>query len=522
VKINSGLLRKIQIAVKAFASKVKSVPTNALWDRARNALAGVSNSRVVTSLVKESRFTWSQAGRIWSTTVDVVLRLKIRVKLSLIVGASIVVTTLIISTIATELQERELRLQTHTLGITIVQLLGSLAKDNLLLNSDVVLQDYINNVARHQIRGLEHLYVINREGIIVAHIQPDSVRRQVSLDEFTILTKADTSVVYESADRFRFVQAVYFKRDAEKKKIFLGSCSASFSKTTLQATIDEMRSRILFASFGVSIIAIGVVYYISKKIVRIIIVLSEASRRVGMGDLKVDVVTRMKDELGMLARDFNLMVVQIREKTEMQKFVSKSTMEMIATGEEAKLGGLRKPVTALFTDIRGFTSFSEKHSPEEVIEMLNLYLDVQTQIIQNHDGVVDKFLGDGIMSVFTGEDQTQHAIEAAIHIQRELAKMNQRRRSWKDIVLEVGIGIAAGEVVLGSIGSHDRMDYTAIGDTVNLASRLCGIAGASEIVVTEEVVGLLGDKFRARSEGKLAIKGKQHQVPVYKIPYQQT
>lgn len=521
MKINVSLLRKIRSALKAIFSKVQSIRTSVRWDRTRNAIAGARNSPVVTSLVKGSRFTRMQAGRFWTTTVDVYLRLKIRVKLSLIVGASIVVTTLIISTIATELEERELRLQTHTLGLTIVQLLGSLAKDNLLLSSDVVLQDYINNVGRHQIRGLEHLYVINREGIIVAHIQPDSVRRQVSLDDFTLLTKVDTSAVYETADRIRFVQAVYFSRAAEKKRIFLGSCSASFSKATLQATIDEMRSKILLASFGVSLIAIGVVYFISKKIVRIIIVLSEASRRVGMGDLKVGVITRMKDELGMLARDFNLMVVQIREKTEMQKFVSKSTMEMIATGEEAKLGGLRKPVTAMFTDIRGFTSFSEKHSPEEVIEMLNLYLDVQTQIIQNHEGVVDKFLGDGIMSVFSGEDQAEHAIEAAIHIQRELTKMNQRRRSWKDIVLEVGIGISAGEVVLGSIGSHDRMDYTAIGDTVNLASRLCGVAGASEIVVTEEVVGLLGDKYRTRSEGKLAIKGKQHQVPVYKIPYQQ-
>lgn len=518
---NSSLLRNIQSALLAFNSKVQSIRLAVLVDPTPDIAAGEGNSSVANTQLKGTRFIWEEAGKFLTTPFEVYLRLKIRVKLSLIVGASIIGTTLIIGAIATELQERELRLQTHSLGVTIVQLLGSLAKDNLLLNSNAVLQDYINNVASHQIRSLEHLYVINREGIIVAHIQPDSVRRPVPLDDFASLSKVDTLSVYESADHIRFVQAVYFKRDADKKKIFLGCCSASFSKSALQAAIDEMRSKILLASFGVSLIAIAVVYFISKKIVHIIVVLSEASRRVGMGDFKVGVITRMKDELGMLARDFNLMVVQIREKTEMQKFVSKSTMEMIATGEEAKLGGLRKPVTAMFTDIRGFTSFSENHSPEEVIEILNLYLDVQTQIIHSHEGVVDKFLGDGIMSVFSGENQTQHAIEAAIHIQRELTEMNQMRRSLSHTVLEVAIGISAGDVVLGSIGSHDRMDYTAIGDTVNLASRMCGVAGANEIVVTKEVVGLLGNTYRARSEGKLAIKGKQREVAVYTIPYQQ-
>ena len=222
----------------------------------------------------------------------------------------------------------------------------------------------------------------------------------------------------------------------------------------------------------------------------------------------------------MLARDFNLMVLQIRDKIEMQKFVSSSTMEMIAGGHEARLGGTRKPITAMFTDIRGFTSFSEKHSPEEVIEILNLYLDLQTQIIQNHKGVVDKFLGDGIMSIFSGDHQTENAIEAAIHIQRELAKMNHRRKSWKDNVLEVGIGISAGDAVLGSIGSQDRMDFTAIGDTVNLASRICGIAASGQIMVTEEIIKVLDGKYSSRSEGKIPIKGKQNQVPVYQIPLQ--
>ncbi|HEY6952577.1 MAG TPA: adenylate/guanylate cyclase domain-containing protein [Bacteroidota bacterium] len=517
---HSKLMNSVGEFFGSLSSKVRTVGRAVIPKNLRGILGRLQQSTFFKFLSKGSKYTSSSTQFIVGRTYDVFLRLKIRAKLSLIVGVSIVATTLIISTIATQIEERELRLQTNTVGLTIVHGLGSVARDNLLLKSYPIIQEYVRNTLRHKVVGLEHLYVVNREGIIVADVQSDSINQQVSVSDFTLLTKSDTTTVYETPDHIRFVQAIYFNQVSEHKRIFLGSCSASFSKAELFAPIDEMKSKILYVSFAVSILAIGLVYFVSKRIVRIIIVLSEAARRVGQGDLKVTVVTRIQDELGMLARDFNLMVLQIREKTEMQKFVSKSTMEIIAGGHEATLGGVRQPITAMFTDIRGFTSFSEKHSPEEVIEILNLYLDVQTQIIQNHNGVVDKFLGDGIMSVFTGEHQTENAIEAAIHIQRELTKMNHRRKSWKDKVLEVGIGISAGDAVLGSIGSMDRMDYTAIGDTVNLASRVCGVAAPGQIMVTEGIVQSIDGRYKPRSEGNFPIKGKEHQVPLYQIPYQ--
>ncbi len=517
---DSSLFDKTRRVLQSLLVKISSKFSTKYAERARAAYSRVTRSSLVRILAEGSGVTKAKAQSFWEKTLEIFLRLKIRVKLSLLVGVSIIGTTFIISTIAGKIEERELRLQTNTIGITLVHGLSSVARDNLLLKSYPIIQEYVRNIARDKITGLEHLYVINREGIAVADIQSDSINRQVSVEDFSLLTKNDTTSVYETAERIRFIQAIYFRQPKEHKVIFLGSCSAGFSKAQLFASIDEMKSKTLLVSFTVSVLAIGLVYFASKKIVHIIIVLSEAARKVGTGDLKVSVVTRFKDELGMLAREFNLMVVQIREKTEMQKYVSTSTMAMIAEGHEARLGGIRTRITAMFTDIRGFTSFSEKHSPEEIVEVLNLYLDVQTQIISNHKGVVDKFLGDGIMSVFTGENQIENAIAAAIHIQRELAKMNQRRKSWKDHVLEVGIGICSGDAVLGSVGSQDRMDYTAIGDTVNLASRICGIAAPAAIMATEDVVQQLDRKYRPQSEGKMPIKGKQNQVPVYRIPYQ--
>ena len=513
------LLKKTRASLRLVALRLSTFFSPKFYTRARTQFAKAQESPVARVLSRGSRVARSRAERVWNTSVEVFLRLKIRIKLSLLVGVSIAATTLVISTIATQIEERELRLQTNTVGMTIVHGLSSVARDNLLLKSYPIIQEYVRNVVRNRINGLEHLYVINRDGMIVADVQSDSVNRQVSAEEFSLLTKTDTTIVYDTVDHIRFVQAVYFRQPREHKTIFLGSCSASFAKAELFAAIDEMKSKILLISFTVSVLSIGLVYFASKKIVHVIVVLSEAAKQVGTGDLKVSVVTRFKDELGMLAKEFNLMVIQIREKTEMQKFVSKSTMEMIATGHEVKLGGSRSPVTAMFTDIRGFTSFSEKRSPEEVIEVLNLYLDLQTQIIANHKGVVDKFLGDGIMSIFTGENRTENAIEAAVHIQTELGKMNKRRKTWKDSVLEVGIGISSGDVVLGSIGSQDRMDFTAIGDTINLASRICGIATAGQIMVTKDVIEGINGNYKPQSEGNLPIKGKQNQVAVYRIPY---
>lgn len=471
---------------------------------------------------KEIQYSAGYAARGWTHIVEFFLRLQIRLKLSLIVAISIIGTTVIIGTIVTQLQERESRLQTEALGNTITLGLNSVAKDNLLLSSHSVTQDYVKNYEKYKLPGLENLFVINREGTIVTSLNLKELDKQVSSEEWDIITKADTVRMIETPTSFRFVQATTINKPEGmgSRKILLGGVSVSFSKSILLAPINEMKTKIFLYSFVVSVLAIGLVYYVSKHFVKIIIVLSNAARRVGSGDLQVSVFTRMQDELGMLSREFNFMVVQIREKVEMQKFVSKSTVEMISGGKQLGLGGSRSTICVMFTDVRGFTSFSENHSPEKVVETLNHYLDLQTRIIHEHGGVVDKFLGDGIMAIFRNDSMIQNAVEAAVHIQKEIALLNNMRKNNKEDVLNVGVGIASGVAVLGSIGSHDRMDFTAIGDTVNLSSRLCRLAGALEIVVTDEIARKVKNTFPSLSQGNLPIKGKKEDVPVYKITYQ--
>lgn len=509
-RLNQVLQRARSIAERvsgSAAAAFRAIPGR--WRSLRDRAALGHRSRKLVQRMRAS------LGRTWGNAIEFTLGLKIRWKLVLIVGISVVAVTFIITTVAVNRQEQELRSMTIVLGTNLVGGLSNVAKDNLLLESSPPIQDYISNLSYDAFPGLEYFYVINRDGRAVAHSIADSINTAVLQSDFDLITTADSTIVLESENQLRFVQAVAIYKQGVK--YVLGGSSATFTKEVMFARIAEMRERILTTGVVVSLLALSIVYLFSTKIVGVIVVLAEAARKVGEGDLKVAVVTRVKDELGSLAHEFNMMVVQIREKTEMQKFVSRAAVQMISEHKEATLGGTRRVITAMFTDIRNFTSVAESKWPEEVVVVLNHYLNVQTRIIHENTGVVDKFIGDGIMSFFTGNDMVINAVTAARKIQQEIATMNKQRRKNNEIALEIGVGIATGVAVMGSIGSADRMDYTAIGDTVNLAARLCGMAGPAEILVTETVSSRINGKIPMVSAGKLPIKGKQERVAVFQV-----
>ena len=455
------------------------------------------------------------------SVIDFFLRLKMRLKLSLLVGVSIAAVTVTISTIALDIQERELKLQTEVLGTNLVQSLSAVAEDNLLLSTAVVLQDYIKNFGKRNIPGLEDLFVVDRGGTIVAHWIPENIGRRLPEDEWVMLSAIDTVTVFETAEVYRFVEPVFVTKrtDGNEQRILIGLTSASFSKSTLLHPLVETSQRIIFSSIIVSLIAIALVYLISRRLVHVVLKLSTAARRVGSGDLSVSVSTPLRDEVGSLAREFNMMVSQMREKTLMQKYVSQATMDMIAEKKEATLGGTRRVVTAMFTDIRNFSALTEERWPEEVVETLNEYLTLQTPIIHEHGGMVDKYIGDGIMCLFSGPQMVDNAVKSAIEIQRAFNAINNERKSKNAVVLTVGIGIATGRAVIGSVGSPDRMDHTAIGDTINFAARLCNVADSFQIFINEVSKTRLNSSFRVVDGGSLPIKGRQIKIPYYQVTY---
>jgi class 3 adenylate cyclase len=243
--------------------------------------------------------------------------------------------------------------------------------------------------------------------------------------------------------------------------------------------------------------------------------LADATRQVAAGNLDVTLPVTRDDEIGRLSRSFEEMTAGLRERADMQKFVSQSTVEMIHSHHAERQAGERRTLTLLFSDIRGFTNFADGRSPEDAVRVLNRHLRLQADLVKRFHGDVDKFMGDAVFAHFSGPDMALDAIRCAVEIHHAVAAVSRTDASID--ALAVGIGIATGDVVLGSIGSDDRLDYTAIGPAVNLSSRLCAHAEAHETLISQETFALVRDIVAAEPVAPLAIKGFSAPVPAYRM-----
>lgn len=186
-----------------------------------------------------------------------------------------------------------------------------------------------------------------------------------------------------------------------------------------------------------------------------------------------------------------------------------------------ELGGEMREVAVLFVDIRGFTTMSEAMKPDEVVQILNQYLSLTTQCIFAHGGMLDKFVGDATMAVFNAptdqEDYLFEAVQAALDMQKKGRELGEKLLKEHGKTVSFGIGVHVGEAIVGNIGCDTRMDYTAIGDTVNTAARLESRAGKGEILVSDKVIKLLGGRIKSEFHEDMLLKGKAEPVSVYKV-----
>lgn len=222
---------------------------------------------------------------------------------------------------------------------------------------------------------------------------------------------------------------------------------------------------------------------------------------------------KTKDEIKDLSKEIGNLVTLIKG---IIPYISFSTLK---NAEKETPKSTSRELCFLFTDIRGFTNICEGLPPKDVVSLLNHYLDIETQIILNNSGDIDKFVGDEMMAFFAGPKKEYNACKAAMEIRTAMRAEQERSKNAGDTFVSIGIGINTGRVVFGPVGSSNRMDFTSIGDTVNLASRLEGAnkAYGSKAIITEAVYSKLNQSFICRELDYITVKGKTEPVKIYEI-----
>lgn len=454
----------------------------------------------------------------WRRAVELFKFLPIRFKLSLIIGSIVVLVVFVFGIIVLQSQKIALMQRMAQVCNVLVQNLSESAKGDLLLGKNDKVIEAVYRLKRTKIEGLKNVAVLNHKGEIIAAFEKEDIENPaefLKIKDFTIVEK----------DRFfeyYYPITTQLHENNTTKNILLGIAFVSFSKKAILDPIHNARDKAIWSALIIAFLAIVGINLLAKKMAFQIQLLSEGARQVGKGNLDVTISVSSKDELGQLAKEFNNMTQHLREKLQMQKFVSKLTVQMIkdtvrTNGKNFK--GVKKNVTVLFSDVRSFSAIAERLDPEEIVKVINIYFDLQTQIIERHNGIVDKFMGDQIMAIFQGKNMADNALRASVEIQRQIRTLNQKRNSGNEVTLEMGIGINNGSAIMGNMGSANRMDYTVIGDVVNVAARLCASAKAGQIVTSYEVAKKVNGTYPTSRLKSVSVKGRVKSIDVCEVDY---
>jgi class 3 adenylate cyclase len=425
--------------------------------------------------------------------------------------------------------------------------LAELSKDSVIANFSNFFYFYYNDkfvpAIKHAIASKENLgliRIISRKSGMVVFDSEDMIagrapvpgvegkKADLSDDALGELRSHDTysQVVYPSTGE-PYIQVVTTYRNENQEAPFYVEYVFSFA--SLKDRIAKIQRQILLDLVPSMILGIIIAIVFAQLVVGPIKKLVDATNAITVGNYDVAVDTSKRDELGDLMRSFNGMALELKRKNELKKYLSDQSYRRIIEAPEGvtNIGGARVRATVLFCDIRNFVNVCETLDAEEVTGLLNEHFSNMVEVIYKHRGEVDKFIGDAILAVFYEQDNLKqpvntalHAIYCAMEMRERLAEYNVKRVRDGKPVIEIGIGINSGEIISGPIGSPDRMDFTVIGDVVNLANRIEKLSKQgrhTRIVfsnrVEERVRGLLDYEELTREK----IRGKEESVVVYEL-----
>ncbi|MCD4814155.1 HAMP domain-containing protein [bacterium] len=401
--------------------------------------------------------------------------------------------------------------------------LDSLVHD-VLGNHPKTYEELISNA------GVVAAFIVNKDGMIIAHndikmfqkkyVPPKGV---APYNGQSILVQAYQA---ENGEKLFDIAVPVIVRKPLVGDKQIGVVHLGMSRKLVDLTVRQAAVKLGIASVFILCLGAMVAIILAQYLTRPVKILVGGVLAIAEGDLNQEIKVTRKDELGDLTSAFNEMAASLREKEVIKgafsTYVSSQVMEeVIKDPGSLALGGARKNATMFFSDIRGFTSMSETMEPEDVVSVINVYLSVQTEILLRYGGMLDKFIGDCVMAVFgiplAKKGDALRAVKSGLEIQHAVQELNQARKMAGEKTVTVGIGINTGDVVSGNMGSSQKMDYTVIGDAVNMAARLESVAEGGSVLISEATYLLVQDEIVADKLSPIAVKGKKEKILVYSV-----
>ncbi|MFQ5582026.1 MAG: adenylate/guanylate cyclase domain-containing protein [Mariprofundaceae bacterium] len=427
-------------------------------------------------------------------------RFPIRWRWTMLVGFAVALAILVLSMIILDM-ERDAWLESQaTQAEVLVERLGDELKIPMLAGSaaeiDLIVQGFLQKVPA--VMGV-HLHFPDGEDQHFGDIGPD--------DKLLDKIPGDREIKRLSTKNLWFVKKVLYAGTA------VGSVGVRYSEKAWEELAGRLVVRMALAAGLVIILSSVLVYWIAGRMSRPLEMLADAAQHVAYGDYSIRLPVAGNDEVSDAVSHFNAMVEELAHKEEIRdvfgRYLNPKLVSEVFDGGDIKAENRRHEVTVLFADMVGFTAFSESTSTEEVIDVLNKHFEIFHRIIDYYAGHVDKYIGDAVMAVFNhpneDPDHARHAAMAGLAMSVACSKLGVLRENGEPISFRVGLN--RGQAIVGSIGAAERLEYTVIGDTVNVASRMGGLGGGGEVVLSRSTYDHLGEGFSFEGIGTRDIKG---------------
>ena len=466
-------------------------------DAAAGSISREKSMTVITTRTRLQKLClWANTSR--SQLFEQMQSMPLAYKLSFFITVLVVSCMTLLGTILVQQQTGQLQEQISEQGYTLSQLMAESAKEPLLAGDELALDAATSGFSNSRsVLGTAIVSldgeIISRAGVLYEGRNPltHNAIRQI------IKSPADSSTwEWQPLTGRKRQMVMSFIRPVIFQNVTAGYALVTFSQSGMSQSKRRAVQAIIGATLLIIALSIAMSFAMGRRITQPIDKLVDASRVIGKGEYTFRFKEKRKDELGLLMEAFNEMAEGMLEKSQVKsalsRYVSPGVARQILSNlDDVGLSGKRIEGSVLFADISGFTSLSEKTQAEELVSMLNRYFSLITCACAMNHGIVDKYMGDGVMLVFgapeADKDHAFHAISCALLIQKLIAHENSLREVSGQFPVQFTVGINTGSMLAGNMGSHERMEYTVVGDTVNLASRLCGITNSGQIVISREM-----------------------------------